>query len=155
MGEASEYEADPAKADTDGDGLHDGDEVNIYGSNPLNRDSDGDGVADGLDSDLTYTVTVESPLPSYNEAFTDGTGEPVYATTLHFEPGNVPEAGWRLLSSQSRSGAMRLVVLACVSLLTCSAIAFCKSAASGTKAIMRSRSGTCSRVRRSTIQAPP
>ena len=32
--------------DTDGDGLPDGDEVNIYGTSPLSGDSDGDGVPD-------------------------------------------------------------------------------------------------------------
>jgi hypothetical protein len=38
---------DPANADTDGDGVADGDEITIYGSDPLNWDSDGDGVSDG------------------------------------------------------------------------------------------------------------
>lgn len=35
------------KADTDGDGLSDGDEVNIYHTNPLLVDTDGDGMSDG------------------------------------------------------------------------------------------------------------
>lgn len=39
--------SDPLKADTDGDGLPDGDEVNTYGSYPQRSDSDGDGVNDG------------------------------------------------------------------------------------------------------------
>jgi len=34
-------------ADTDGDGLTDGDEVNTYGTDPLNSDTDGDGISDG------------------------------------------------------------------------------------------------------------
>ncbi len=33
--------------DSDGDGISDGDEVNLYGSNPLAWDSDGDGIPDG------------------------------------------------------------------------------------------------------------
>ncbi len=33
--------------DTDGDGLSDGDEVNVHGTDPNNRDSDGDGLSDG------------------------------------------------------------------------------------------------------------
>jgi pimeloyl-ACP methyl ester carboxylesterase len=41
--------SDPLKADTDGDGVSDGDEVNIYHSDPLNPDSDGDGVPDGAE----------------------------------------------------------------------------------------------------------
>jgi hypothetical protein len=40
---------DPFRADTDGDGLRDGDEVNLYGTNPLLVDTDGDEVADGLE----------------------------------------------------------------------------------------------------------
>ncbi|GEM_PF-1374268 len=41
--------ADPNKADTDGDGLVDGEEVNIYHTDPLKADTDGDGIADGLE----------------------------------------------------------------------------------------------------------
>ncbi|HEY3295356.1 MAG TPA: OmpA family protein [bacterium] len=37
----------PKKADTDGDGLTDGDEVHTYHSDPLKMDTDGDGLADG------------------------------------------------------------------------------------------------------------
>lgn len=37
----------PDKADTDMDGLSDGDEVHIYHTDPLNPDSDGDGLKDG------------------------------------------------------------------------------------------------------------
>jgi hypothetical protein len=38
---------DPATADTDGDGLLDGEEVLMHGTNPAAIDSDGDGSADG------------------------------------------------------------------------------------------------------------
>ena len=38
---------DPTNIDTDGDGVADGDEINIYGTDPLNWDTDGDGVSDG------------------------------------------------------------------------------------------------------------
>jgi hypothetical protein len=40
---------DPSKADTDGDGLNDGDEVKKYGTNPLDIDTDHDGVNDGTE----------------------------------------------------------------------------------------------------------
>jgi outer membrane protein OmpA-like peptidoglycan-associated protein len=38
---------DPNVADTDGDGLNDGDEVNRHKTSPLKADSDGDGLTDG------------------------------------------------------------------------------------------------------------
>jgi len=38
---------DPAKSDTDADGLSDGAEVNTYKTDPTKRDSDGDGLPDG------------------------------------------------------------------------------------------------------------
>ena len=38
---------DPTTPDTDGDGVADGDEPNIYGTDPLNSDTDGDGASDG------------------------------------------------------------------------------------------------------------
>lgn len=43
-----EYQAgcDPNTSDTDGDGLSDGEEVNVYGTDPLNPDTDGDGMPD-------------------------------------------------------------------------------------------------------------
>ena len=37
------------KADTDGDGVRDADEVNIYLTNPLRADTDGDGSPDGAE----------------------------------------------------------------------------------------------------------
>jgi len=39
----------PLVADTDGDGINDGDEVNIYHTNPLMVDTDGDGIPDGAE----------------------------------------------------------------------------------------------------------
>ena len=38
---------DPLNADSDGDGISDGDEINTHGSDPLLADSDNDGLADG------------------------------------------------------------------------------------------------------------
>ena len=47
--DAAELEAglDPYNPDTDGDGVADGDEVNIYFTDPWVWDSDGDGISDG------------------------------------------------------------------------------------------------------------
>lgn len=38
---------DPYNPDTDGDGVADGDEINIYGTDPFYWDTDGDGLGDG------------------------------------------------------------------------------------------------------------
>ena len=40
---------DPSTPDTDGDGVADGDEGNLYGTDPLVLDTDGDGVSDGAE----------------------------------------------------------------------------------------------------------
>jgi hypothetical protein len=40
---------DPRNPDSDGDGLKDGEEVNVYHTNPLLYDTDGDGIGDGLE----------------------------------------------------------------------------------------------------------
>jgi hypothetical protein len=39
--------ADPNNEDTDGDGLSDGEEVNIYNTNPVHADTDRDKIRDG------------------------------------------------------------------------------------------------------------
>ncbi|MDW7680634.1 MAG: OmpA family protein [bacterium] len=64
--EVNIYKTDPLKADTDGDGLSDGDEVNIYKTNPLKADTDGDGLSDGDEVNKYMT----DPL----KADTDGDG---------------------------------------------------------------------------------
>ena len=38
---------DPTNPDSDGDGVADGDEGNLYGTDPLTGDTDGDGLGDG------------------------------------------------------------------------------------------------------------
>ncbi|HEX5615086.1 MAG TPA: hypothetical protein VFZ83_08005, partial [Acidimicrobiia bacterium] len=47
------YGTDPLDADTDDDGLSDGDEVLVYGTDPLDADTDDDGLSDG-DEVLVY-----------------------------------------------------------------------------------------------------
>lgn len=42
---------DPEDADTDNDGLTDGDEVNTYGTDPADVDTEGDGMPDGWDAE--------------------------------------------------------------------------------------------------------
>lgn len=41
-------------ADTDGDGLSDGDEVHVYATDPAKADTDGDGYSDGTEVDSGY-----------------------------------------------------------------------------------------------------
>lgn len=69
-GEALQYTlgtlTDPKVADSDGDGLCDGDEVLQIGSNPLQADSDGDGLTDQEEAHLYHT--------NPNEADSDGDG---------------------------------------------------------------------------------
>ncbi|MFA7653978.1 MAG: hypothetical protein WCX97_02955 [Candidatus Magasanikbacteria bacterium] len=44
--EESKLGTDPKKEDTDGDGLLDDQEVNIFHTDPIKRDTDGDGIGD-------------------------------------------------------------------------------------------------------------
>ena len=47
---------DPNDADSDDDGLNDGDEVNTYGTDPNDADSDDDGFSDSLEVSMNPTV---------------------------------------------------------------------------------------------------
>jgi outer membrane protein OmpA-like peptidoglycan-associated protein len=55
-----EVGTNPKKADTDGDGLNDGDEMNRYKTNPLQADSDGDGLNDGTEVNQYKTDPAQS-----------------------------------------------------------------------------------------------
>ena len=59
---------DPLTADTDSDGLNDGDEVNTHNTYPLIVDSDGDGLSDGDEvatgTDPLQKEPTTSPTPS-------------------------------------------------------------------------------------------
>jgi hypothetical protein len=60
---------DPTNPDTDGDGVADGDEPNLYGTDPLNGDTDGDGASDGEELFGIYT----DPLV-WNDVSVQGAG---------------------------------------------------------------------------------
>ncbi|CQR52246.1 MULTISPECIES: helix-turn-helix transcriptional regulator [Haloferax] len=64
--EVNRYETDPTSTDTDGDELSDGVEINEQGSNPTETDTDGDGLDDGAE------VTTYGTDPT--TADTDGDG---------------------------------------------------------------------------------
>lgn len=79
------YGTDPHNPDTDGDGLSDGDEVRIYHTNPLRKDTDCDGLTDGEEV-LTYHTNPLNPD-------TDGDGLPdglEVGVTVNPDPVNCP-----------------------------------------------------------------
>ena len=55
---------DPTNSDTDGDGLSDGDEVNVYGTDPLDPDTDGDSLSDGDEINLHSTDPLNTDTDS-------------------------------------------------------------------------------------------
>ncbi len=67
--EVNTHGSDPLDEDTDGDGWTDGDEVNIYGTDPANADTDGDSVDDPADN---CPVTFNPDQADYDE---DGVGD--------------------------------------------------------------------------------
>ena len=61
--EINVYETDPLDYDSDNDQLSDGDEINTHGTNPNNADSDGDGLSD--------LIEVAPNAPPFNGTGTD------------------------------------------------------------------------------------
>jgi hypothetical protein len=59
--ETDVYGTDPADPDTDGDGISDGDEVAL-GTDPLDDDSDDDGIIDGSDPDVIADAVTALPV---------------------------------------------------------------------------------------------
>lgn len=69
--ETDVYGTDPANADTDGDGLIDGDEVLTDGTDPLNPDTDNGGVDDGTE----VLIDATNPLDPVDDLIdSDGDG---------------------------------------------------------------------------------
>jgi Bacterial TSP3 repeat len=58
--------------DTDGDGIPDGDEVNVHGTNPLNPDSDNDFWMDGAEVSQGYSPTNSASFPLFSFTINDG-----------------------------------------------------------------------------------
>jgi len=61
---------DPTNPDTDGDGLSDGDEVNVHGTNPLDPDTDDDGMPDGWE--VQYGLDPLDPSDAGGDLDNDG-----------------------------------------------------------------------------------
>jgi len=75
-------------ADTDGDGVSDGDEVLVHGSSPLSTDTDGDDMPDGWE--ITQGVS-----PTVANTFADDVGDQypnVFEYPYSTDPGNVASA---------------------------------------------------------------
>lgn len=62
-----------AAVDTDGDGIMDSDEINLYGTNPNSVDSDGDGYSDLIEIDNGYSPTDNRPI-KHNKLDSDNDG---------------------------------------------------------------------------------
>lgn len=60
--EEAELGTSSEQYDTDGDGLTDYDEINVWQSDPTNPDSDGDGFSDGWEVLSGYSPTGTQPL---------------------------------------------------------------------------------------------
>jgi hypothetical protein len=57
------HRTDPLQADTDSDGLTDGEEVNRWKTDPLNPDTDGDSFSDGIEVKGGYNPLGSGKLP--------------------------------------------------------------------------------------------
>ncbi|RPH95977.1 MAG: OmpA family protein [Calditrichaeota bacterium] len=68
--EVNQYRTDPLKADTDSDGLKDGAEVNQYNTDPLKADTDSDGLNDGAEVNQYKTAPLKADSDS--DSINDG-----------------------------------------------------------------------------------
>ncbi|MCE9616549.1 MAG: hypothetical protein K8T26_19920 [Lentisphaerae bacterium] len=78
---------DPHNRDTDGDGLSDGQEVNTYHSDPTTTDTDDDGLGDGQEVNV-YNTDLNSP-DTDGDSLTDGQE----INTYHSNPKNTDTDG--------------------------------------------------------------
>lgn len=79
--------SNPTKADSDGDGLSDGDEVKLYKSNPTKKDSDGDGLTDFDEVKTTHTN------PNAADSDGDGLSDAVEVNASHTDPNKADTDG--------------------------------------------------------------
>lgn len=68
------YGSDPFVADTDGDNLTDGDEVNTHGTNPVLADTDSDGFNDDVEITAGSDPTDASSIPGEHTGDVNGDG---------------------------------------------------------------------------------
>jgi hypothetical protein len=82
--------------DTDGDGLPNADEINLYHSDPFRADTDGDGVDDGVEAATCRSPLTSAIAPSF-----------VYDADLEFSPGAADSLRWNFLSSTATYDLIR------------------------------------------------
>jgi len=87
------YGTNPNSNDTDGDGLLDGEEINIYDTNVTNPDTDGDGLLDGEEVH-TYETNASNP-----DTDNDGLNDAIEVHTYGTNPTNPDTDGDCLLDS--------------------------------------------------------
>jgi hypothetical protein len=78
---------DPNNADTDGDGLDDGDEIYVQGTSPTDADTDDDGLGDGREIKTTHTDPISPDTDG--DTLTDGDE----VNTQHTDPIKVDTDG--------------------------------------------------------------
>jgi hypothetical protein len=104
--EINTYLTDPTRADSDGDGLNDHDEVITHGSDPWDTDSDDDGYDDLVEvlqgGDPTDSSGLPQPLTSFTQSFE---GSPNLAA---WSPGALSNGPWVLDSTTARTGSASL-----------------------------------------------
>ncbi len=72
------YGTDPEKADTEGDGISDGDEINTYKTNPTKADTDADGLSDS--DEIKNTLTDPRKADTDGDGLDDGSEKNDYKT---------------------------------------------------------------------------
>ena len=73
--EEATYGTDPFKADTDSDGLTDGDEVIYFNTDPTNPDTDGDRISDGQEVRVGTDPKDPNSFPSCGDGVVNDPGE--------------------------------------------------------------------------------
>jgi outer membrane protein OmpA-like peptidoglycan-associated protein len=76
--EVNQHKTDPLKADTDGDGLNDAAEINQYKTDPFKMDSDADGLNDGAEINQIKTSPLKADSDS--DGLNDGAEVNQYKT---------------------------------------------------------------------------
>ncbi len=97
------YSMDPCFYDTDGDGLDDGDEVDMYFTNPVDPDTDGDGLEDGYEIFSSYTYPDDPD--SDDDSMTDGWEDAYYCVNPMYSDSTMnPDGDGALNGAEYRHG---------------------------------------------------